>query len=142
MAGKGVQLNLYIQQAIYNAANKSSHKNRHGACLLNKGASHILPKSISYNDVQHAEVRSLCRSSLSNTEQKRGIVLVVARVSPHLPLSFKNSKPCRACLQHIRRIKTVTHIIYSTDDNTFIKVAVSEMETFHITYGQRQKLIT
>lgn len=106
----------YFQEA-HHLTRKSGHpKFQHGSIVVLRN--NIVGKGSNYG-FMHAEVSSLRNCEPVRKSCRDKLVVFVCRVNAHG--YFRNSKPCEACQEFMRR-KGIKKVFYTIDDDNFGKM--------------------
>lgn len=126
-------------QLAKNEAMKSDMKYKHG-CIIAKGNQIY---SVAYNHhcnhdymyAIHSEDNAI-QKFLKKRKEKTiyNSTMYIVRVTKDG--EYRNSKPCKNCLEKIKEYK-LRKIIYTTDEYSYCEEFVKDAITEHISYGNR-----
>lgn len=113
-----------------------------GGKIISKGFNHHGTSICDYSCTCHAEMCALKKAyninmhtNLRHTNKLKKSSLYVVRIDLKQNI-LKNSAPCYHCTRIIKLLN-VTNIIYSSDDNKFVKIKTCDYETNYETMGNR-----
>ena len=133
--------NNIIQELIC-CASHSDLRSKHGACLVKGNKIIDMQKNIYGKDLKsfslHAEVMLGKRLNKKlKIKDSHKYDLWVIRYSIHKNKCLE-SKPCYNCIKYIKKkMPYVNNIIYSTNNDNFIKEKISNISNKHVSLGYR-----